>query len=256
LEAAQTAQKAATEAFRAAEEAVKTARLKPFAADKAVTSARDRVESLMRDQTRREARAQALDETVARLDGEVAEAKAALEAAQRVEAPSEPTAGRRDELAAARVAADAARHAAQTARSTRDEEARDRAGREQRLGSLSRAHAGWAGRSKDSAARVAALGKDADRTSALLRQAEIAPQGFAEQRGALMDALIAAETRKGAAAEALSLAETTAADSDRASRAAEAAAGAAREARAGLAVRAEAASERLVEAEATLRETA
>ncbi|WP_447910465.1 chromosome segregation protein SMC [Brevundimonas bullata] len=256
LEAAQAAQKTATEAFRAAEEAVKTARLKPFAADKAVTAGRDRVESLMRDQTRREARAQALDETVARLDGEVAEARAAMETAQSVEAPSETIAGLREELAAARGAADAARQAAQTARSTRDEEARDRTGREQRLGSLTRAHEGWAGRSRDSAARVATLGKDADKTSALLKQAEIAPQGFAEQRGALMDALIAAETRKNAAAEALSLAESTASDSDRASRAAEAAAGAAREARAGLAVRAEAASERLVEAEANLRETA
>ena len=256
LEAAQTAQKAATEAFRAAEETVKTARLKPFAADKAVVAARDRVESLMRDQTRREARAQALDETVARLDGEVAEAKVALEAAQSVEAPSETIAGLRDELAAARVAADAARQAAQTARSTRDEEARDRAGREQRLGSLTRAHEGWAGRSKESAARVAALGKDADKTAALLKQAEIAPQGFAEQRGTLMDALIAAETRKSAAAEALSLAESTAGESDRASRAAEAAAGAAREARAGLAARAEAATERLAEAEANVRETA
>lgn len=256
LETAQTAQKAATEAFRAAEETVKAARLKPFAADKAVTAARDRVESLMRDQTRREARAQALDETVARLDGEVTEAKAALEAAQSVEAPSETIAGLRDELAAARVAADAARQAAQTARSTRDEEARDRAGREQRLGSLTRAHEGWAGRSKDSAARVAALGKDADKTAALLKQAEVAPQGFAEQRGTLMDALIAAETRKSAAAGALSLAESAAGESDRASRAAEAAAGAAREARAGLAARAEAATERLAEAEANVRETA
>jgi chromosome segregation protein len=256
LEAAQMAQKAATEAFRAAEETVKTTRLKPFAADKAVTAGRDRVESLMRDQTRREARAQALDETVARLDGEMAEARAALEAAQSVEAPSETIAGLRDELTAARMSADAARQAAQTARSTRDEEARDRTGREQRLGSLNRAHEGWAGRSKESAGRVAALGKDADKTAALLKQAEIAPQGFAEQRGTLMDSLIAAETRKAASAEALSMAETTASDSDRASRAAEAAAGAAREARAGLAARAEAATERLAEAEATLRETA
>jgi len=256
LDAAQAAQKAATEAFRAAEEAVKIARLKPFAADKAVTVARDRVESLMRDQTRREARAQALDETVARLDGEVAEAKAALEAAQSVEAPSETIAGLRDELAAARVAADAARQAAQIARSTRDEEARDRAGRDQRLGSLTRAHEGWAGRSKESAARVTALGKDADKTAALLKQAEVAPQGFAEQRGTLMEALIAAETRKSGAATALSLAENTAGESDRASRAAEAGAGAAREARAGLAARAEAATERLAEAEANVRETA
>ena len=66
-QAFQAALKAATEAFRAAEEAVKTARLQPFALDKAVTAARDRVESLTREQTRREARAQALDEALARL---------------------------------------------------------------------------------------------------------------------------------------------------------------------------------------------
>ena len=256
LEQAQSRQKAAADAFRAAEEAVKAARLRPFAADKAVTAARDRVEALSRDHARREARAQALDETVARLDAEVAEAQAALEAAQSVAAPSETLVGLKDELTAARAAADVARQAAQTARTDRDAEARDRQGREQRLGALTRAHEGWVNRSRDSAQRVAALGKDAEKTANLLTQAQIAPQGFAEQRSRLMDGLIAAEQRKQAAADAVAVAETAATEADRAARAAETAAGQAREARAGLAARAEAAAEKLAETEATLRETA
>ena len=256
LDQAQAAQKTATDAFRAAEETVKTARLAPFAADKAVTMARDRVETLARDQARREARAQALDDTVTRLAAEVAEAQAALDAAETTDAPSETLSGLRDELTAARAAADAARLAAQTARSDRDAEARDRQGREQRLGSLTRARDGWVTRSRDSAARVAALGKDADKTAALLKQAEVAPQGFAEQRGKLLDTLTAAEQRKQASSDAMATAETAATDADRASRAAETAASQAREARAGLSARAEAAAEKLTEAETTLRETA
>ena len=256
LEQSQAAQKSATDAFRTAEEAVKTARLKPFAADKAVAAARDRVETLARDQARREARAQALDDTVARLAAEVAEAQAALDAAQTTEAPSETVAGLRDELTAARAAAETARVSAQTARSDRDAEARDRQGREQRLGSLTRARDGWVVRSKDSAARIAILDKDAERTAALLKQAEVAPQGFAEQRGKLLDTLTAAEQRKQAASDAMALAETAATEADRTSRAAETAASQAREARAGLAARAEAAAEKLAEAEATVRDTA
>ncbi len=256
LDQAQAAQKSATEAFRAAEETVKAARLKPFAAEKAVTAARDRVETLAREQARREARAQALDDTVSRLAADASEAQAALDAAQTTDAPSETIAGLRDELTAARSTADAARTAAQTARSNRDAEARDRQGREQRLGSLTRAREGWVTRSRDSAGRVAGLAKDADRTSALLKQAEVAPQGFAEQRDKLLDTLVAAEHRKQAASDAMAVAETEATEADRASRAAETAASQAREARAGLSARAEAAAEKLTEAETTLRETA
>jgi chromosome segregation protein len=256
LEQAQAQQKAATDAFRAAEEAVKTARLKPFALDKAVTAARDRVETLSRDQARREARAQALDETVARLETETAEARTALDAVQTVEAPSETLDGLRADLTAARAAADTARTTAQTARSDRDAEARDRQGREQRLCGLTRARDGWIVRSKDSSGRIGALAKDAERTAALLKQAEVAPQGFAEQRAKLLDTLTAAEQRKQASSDAMAVAETVATEADRASRAAESAAAQAREARAGLAARAEAAADKLTEAETTVRETA
>jgi len=95
LETAQAALKAATEAFRAAEEAVKTARAAPFPLDKAVSAARDRLESLGRDQARKEARALALDETIGRLTVEVEAAQAALAEAQGSDAPSETLDGLR-----------------------------------------------------------------------------------------------------------------------------------------------------------------
>lgn len=256
LEAAQAALRAATDAFRTAEESVKQARTRPFGLDKAVTSARDRLEHLRREQTRKEARAQSLDETVARLEAETAEAQEAYDAAQSVEAPSETIATLRGELNAARAAADTARQAAQNARSRRDEEARDRQQREQRLGSLTRAHESWLGRSKESTSRIRTLEKDAEKAAAQLKKAEEAPQGFAEQRSKLMDTLVAAETRKKAATDALQQVEFEATEADRAARAAESAAGQAREARAALHARSEAADERLTDADRTLRETA
>jgi len=256
LEAAQAAMRAATDAFRAAEEAVKQARTRPFGLDKAVASARDRLEHLRREQTRKEARAQSLDETVARLDAETAEAQTAYGAAQNIEEASETIATLRGDLNAARGAADNARQAAQNARSRRDEELRDRQQREQRLGSLSRAHESWIGRSKEATARIKTLEKGAEKAAAQLKKAEEAPAGFAEQRGKLMDTLIAAENRKKAATDALQQVEFDAAEADRAARAAESAAGQARESRAALQARAEAADEKLTDADRNLRETA
>ncbi len=256
LEAAQGALKSATEAFRASEETVKQARLKPFAADKALATARDRVETLGREQARREARAQALDETLQRLGTEREAAQAALDEATTDSAPSETLDGLKAELAKARAAADAARADAATARADRDAEARERSGREQRLAALKREQDGWTSRATDSKDRIEALETDGARTAALLLQAERAPEALAGQRSKLMDTLTAAETRRKAAADAVSVVEGEAAEADRASRAADAAASAAREARAGLAARAEAAAQRLFEADAQVRETA
>jgi chromosome segregation protein len=256
LDAAQAALKSATDAFRAAEELVKTARAAPFPLDKAVTAARDRVEALGREQARKEARAQALDETLTRLTSEVEAAEAALQEAQGTEAPSETLAALRDELTTARAAADAARTASATARVERDSEAREVAARAARIENIKRERDGWAGRAKDAKARVTALEKDATTTAAKLKQASDAPDQLAAQRSTLLDALTTAETRRKAAADALSLAETAAGEADRAARAAETAASQAREARAGLAARAEAAAEKLADATRTVEETA
>ncbi|MFN3558782.1 MAG: chromosome segregation protein SMC [Brevundimonas sp.] len=256
LEAAQAALKSATDAFRAAEETVKTARAAPFPLDKAVTAARDRVEALGREQARKEARAQALDETLTRLSAEVEAAEAALIEAQGTEAPSETLAALREELTAARGAADTARAAASTARVERDAEAREVAGRQARVEGIKRERESWAGRAKDAKVRVSALEKDAEKTATKLKQASDAPEQLAAQRNALLDALTVAETRRKAAADALSVAEGAAGDADRASRAADAAASQAREARAGLAARAEAAAEKLADATRNVEETA
>jgi len=256
LETAQATLKAATEAFRAAEEAVRTARAAPFPLDKAVTAARDRLESLGRDQARKEARALALDETIARLTAEVEAARAALADAQGNEAPSGTLDGLRAELAAARTAADAARGAAATARVERDAEAREVAGRQARLEGLTRERDGWAARAKDATARIVALETDAAKTAARLTAASQAPEQLAAQRSSLLDALTAAETRRKAAGDALAVAEGAATEADRAARAAEATASTARETRAGLAARAEGAAEKLAETEANVRETA
>jgi len=256
LNAAQAALKTAADAFRAAEEAVKAARLAPFAADKAVTTARDRVEALGQDQARREARAQALDETLVRLETEAAAAGTALDEAMSVESPSETLDGLRADLAEVRAAAEVARSLSAQARADRDAEARERAGREARLSALVRERDGWDARSRDSAARLITLDKDRERTTALLKQAESAPEALAAKRSSLLDALAAAETRRKAAGDALAVVETAAIEADRTARSAEASASAAREARAGLAARAEGTAERLAEAETTVRETA
>lgn len=256
LDAAQATLKSATDAFRAAEEAVKTARLAPFAADKAVTVARDRVETLSRDQARREARAQALDETLTRLNDDLLAARTALTEALTADAPSETLDGLKAELITARAAADSARAVSAQARADRDTEVRERTGRDQRLASLTRERDGWTTRARDAAARITALKTDAETTATLLTQARRAPEALATQRSTLLDTLTAAENRRKVAADALALAEGEASEADRASRAADTAAASAREARAGLVARAEAATDRLAETEANVRETA
>ena len=256
LEKAQAELKTATEAFGVSEDAVKAARLLPFAADKAVTMARDAVQRLANEQARREARATALDETLERLTVEHEAAEAALAEALTTDAPSETLEGLKAELAAARTAADAARGAAAGARADRDAEARERAGRDQRQAALTRERDSWAARAKDSTARITVLEGDAGKTAALLLQAERAPEALAAQRSKLMDMLTSAEMRRKTAADTLEVAEGEAGEADRASRAADAAASSAREARAGLAARSEAAAERLLDAHNNVRETA
>ncbi len=111
-DAAGATQKAAVEALRQADEALKGLRDGPRNAERAVAIARDAAERLAREQAQREARANALDETVNRLEGELDEARAAADAARADDqpAPLDETVQRLEgELEAARTAADAAR---------------------------------------------------------------------------------------------------------------------------------------------------
>jgi chromosome segregation protein len=255
-EAAQAAQKAAVDAVRAAEEALREARKRPGEAERAVAVARDLAERLSREQARKEARAQSLDETVARLAAELDDARAAAEAARAEAGAPGDLEALRAELAGLRQGAEQARAAAGQARLAMDAEARERAGREQRLSTLGRDQADWVRRAQAANTRVEALAGDRERGVLALERAEAAPQTFVEKRGKLLDSFNAAEARRRAAADALSTGEAEAAAADQAARAADRAAGEARERRAGTEARHEAAEARLVEVEAQVRETA
>lgn len=254
-EAALADQKAAVERVRLAEATLAQARGRPRDAERAVGQARERVEHLTREQAQKEARAQALDETVARLEGEVAEARRGVAAAQPEGGPVELDALRAD-LASARETASAARAEAARARAAFDAEGREREGRQRRLAALERDHADWTRRAAAAAQRLTAL--ESDRLAALAaREAAVAQRdGFGARRESLLDHFQAAEARRKTSADALAEAEAQVQAAERAGRAAEMVAGAAREARAGAEARAEATQVRLVEVETQVRETA
>jgi chromosome segregation protein len=255
-EAAQAAQKAAVERVRHADEALRESRKRPPEAERAVASARDRAEALAREAARLEARAQAIDETVQRLQADHVEAVAALETARAgLSAPADLDA-RRAELAAAREAAQGARAAASQARVAMEAELRERTGREQRRGALTRDRADWTRRAKASADRIAALETDREHVMAALARAEAAPTALTERREKLLDMLQVAEARRKAAADAMAQGEAVAQAADRAAREADKAAADAREARAGAVARDEAAQVRIAEVEAQVREAA
>ena len=253
---AQAALATAAEAVKAADQALREARIKPAEAERAVASARNAHDALSRAQAQREARAQALDEQLVRLEAELSAAREAEEATPEGESSSTALDGLKTELADARAQADEARSAAAAARLERDAEAREREGRARRLEAVERDVKGWTGRSASAAQRLEQLDREEARVRAELARAEEAPAEIAGKREALVDQFAETERRRSAAADALAEVEGAAEAADRESRAAERAVGEAREARAGLAAHAEAAALRLADADQQVREAA
>jgi chromosome segregation protein len=246
--------RARVEAQRGAEEALRAARRAPEAAERALGSAREAVEGFARETARRDARAQSLDETIARFELERGEAETALEAAREAAAGLVADHAGAADLAAAREAAKTAREAAAAARAALDVETRERTGREGRLESLRRDHADWSRRAAVAAKRLEALAAERIETGAALEAARDTPEMIEARRLKLLDELSTAEARQAKAADALAAAETARLAADRAARAADAAAAEARERRAADDARLEAARERLIEVAGALRE--
>jgi chromosome segregation protein len=255
-DAAAVAQKDAAERLRLADEALRAARAGPAEAERAVARAREQVEALTRDLARREARAQALDETVDRLEAERREARAAADAARAESAAPEDLDALRAELQALRARAADARQTAAEARAALETEARDRAAREGRLAALRRDREAWTRRAAEANERVTSLEDAEDRVRVLLARAEAAPETLIARRDALLDAFAAGEARRSTAADALNAGDAAAREADRASRAADAAAASAREIRAASEARHDAASARLAEVDAQVRDGA
>ncbi len=242
--------------FRTAEETLRDRRRAPQEAERALATARDTVERLTNEATRRDARAQSLDETIARFDAERIEAETAL-AAARADASEDGSAENLSPmLDAARAAAGRAREAASQARAAVDIETRERDGRARRLETLQRDRDDWARRQAAARKRTDSLIEARQQTDAALVAAREAPRTLEVRTTRLLDEYAAAEARRAKSSDALEQGETARAASDRAARAADAAAAEAREQRAGLAARLDAARERFGEIAGNIRESA
>ena len=247
-------QTSAAERLKASEEAVRQARRAPPEAERELGRAREALEALSREGARRDARAQSLDETIARLEDERAEGQAQLATAEAEAATGTQSDTLGPRLSQARQAAAEAREAAASARSALDVERRLREGRMGRLDSLKADQADWSRRSQGAAKRIEALTQDIAKTERALAGAREAPQGVEARRFKLMDELGVAEARRAKAGDALVRAETVLAETDRIARSADHAASEARERRAGLEARLEASGGRLVEVGGDIRE--
>jgi len=248
------AHRSAAERLRATDEALRTARRGPEAAERILGAARDEVDRHGRELARREARAQSLDETIARFDAERAEAEQAVAAAGQAVAALPVDDGAAEPLHEARQVLVLAREAAAAARAALDQEVRERSGRAARLERLNRDHADWTRRTEGAGGRLARLADDQVKAQSSLEAARDAPRALEGRRADLFDQLSAAEARQAKAVDALQTAEQARAVADRTAVAAESAAGQAREQRAAAAARLEAARERLTEITAALRE--
>ena len=252
--ATKTALEDAAARLAGAEQAVRLARARPRPAELEVARARDAVERFRAEQARREARAQSLDETLARLTAEHLEATSVLQGAETAAAALVPDTAGADRLTHVREAAARAREIAFAARAAFDRENAARGGRARRLESLRRDHADWTRRAETSTGRRTELEKEREHAAAKLDEVWRAPEAIEARRALLLDEAAGAEARKSRADDALTTAETARADTDRAAKTADARAADAREARASAEARLEAALTRVNEQALAIRE--
>ena len=252
---ASLAHQTASQRVRTADETLRNARRAPPEAERALGTARDRVEQLARETVRRDSRAQALNETLIRLQAEYDEAKAFAAQAEADLAAIPAGDDLAPQLAAAREASTRAREAAGAARSALDNEGRERAGRARRMEALDRDRADWTRRAASTDSRLNALAKDRAEVEAALIEARTAPEALEERKLKLLDEYSVAEARRDRAGEAMAHADNLRIQADREQRASEQRASEARELRASLSARLDAARERLAEMAQTIRDT-
>ena len=252
---ASLAHQTAAQRVRTADETLRNARRAPPEAERALGTARDRVEQLARETVRRDARAQALNETLIRLQAEQEEAQTFAAKAEADLAAIPAGDDLAPQLTAAREASTRAREAASAARSALDNEGRERAGRARRMEALDRDRADWSRRAASTDSRLIALAKDRAEVEAALIEARTAPEALEERKLKLLDEYAVAEARRDRAGEALANADNLRIQADREQRASEQRASEARELRASLSARLDAARERLAEMAQTIRDT-
>jgi chromosome segregation protein len=238
-----------------AEAAVRQARAAPAVTASVAAQARDRLLVLEREAALREARIQALDQTLVRLEVEDAETSGSAEAAEAALAAIQADGALAQDLAAARTKAAVIREQAFAARSALEREEGARAARARRLDALRREAGEWRERAAGAQARVAGLNQALARARADLDTTRERPQALERRRLDLTDESEAAAAREAGAARALASAEAERSQGERDARAADAKAADARAARAAADAHLEAATERLESLARALRES-
>ena len=234
--AARTAAEAAERDAVAAETRARTARRD---GEQALERARAAGAQLRAQAAGAAARLAAVEQRLAALAPEQADADATLVRAEAAFAALPDIAALRAAVGTARAALAAARTSEAETRSAREALAREDAARTTRLRTIDAEQDGWRERAADAAARVTDLAARQGEATAERTTLADAPARAAAARAEGQDALAAAEAAHRRAAATLATADRDAGSADRAARAAEAAVAAARE----QAVRTEAAAE-------------
>jgi len=239
---------------RAAHEAL-TERLKELTtADIAARDARRAADRAVADASRDVSRAESAQsiaesklETgrlgVARFADEGAEARTALTEAQAAQTALEPLDAARGAVEDIKLTVEAARLTMLQRRAASDELKREGDARTRRRQEVTKELSGWRHRLETATTRITDLTERRLKAEAELGEAQAVPEALAAQRAELSTQITAAETRKVASAEALSLGEAGLRTAAEAERTAERAASEAREARAAGQARLEAAAE-------------
>ncbi len=207
------------------------------------------------DIARDTARKTALEDRLERLNLEIRDVSAQLEAAREIKSQFKDEDNSEDQkselfgrLSEARSSADEASAAYRTLKNEAD-------ARKQRLEAVTQEREAWESRGATAAERVDTLTGRREGTQLALTSATDGPDQFEARRSKLFAELEAAETRRAAAGDDLATAETALREAEDAARNAEASHGKAREQRAAAEARATAASERIEETQARIAET-
>ena len=253
--AATTAFETAREARQTAETATRNARKALPDLERADRAAQAAMAQYETDIARASAQKTSLEDRVARLTAEAAELEKNVAAAEEnlaTHSDSENLSAQSEVLSEQlRAARDTADEASAQYRSLKNESE----ARAARLQAVESERANWARRSENASKRVSILENREAAVKMSLAAATEGPDQFAERRTKLFAELAIAETRRTAAADALSLSEKETQDAVQIARESETAAGAAREARAASEARLIAAQERIGETKSRVNET-
>jgi chromosome segregation protein len=147
-----------------------------------------------------------------------------------------------------------ARVASGEARAALDGLRRDRESRVRRLSAIAEERARWQTRRDAAAAQMDVLGRRREELSVALVSAEAVPAAIAAKRGALLDAIAAADAARAQAADARAEAEQRLSEADKVAKAADAALSGAREERARAEATLEAEASRMTELRERIRD--